>query len=318
MAGVGTDRVDGARRLVRTTGPGAACSTTWPTPGWSRSCRHPAPARPARPPATGPLAGKTLVVRGAIEGFSREEAEEAIRAAGGKPSGSVSKKTDYLVAGPGAGSKLAKAEALGVPVLDAAAFRTLLEGGGGMNDAETRFAERLAEDLEQVLGAGIAVDDVEADDGQGAATVRATLLVEGRIESVEVSAPDVVALYRPLDRACGRDPPRRGVLADGRAGLIPTGRARRPEHRGPGRTAGCVGEDNGARGGRMNVPIAGDPACSCAHSLECNHGCHGRHCDPTDHVCSSEFVPDDGGLTRWGCPDCTPAKASRTAQGAMC
>jgi DNA ligase (NAD+) len=79
--------------------------------------------------ATGPLAGRTVVVSGSIEGFSREEAEAAIRAAGGKPGGSVSKKTDYVVAGPGAGSKLAKAEALGVTVLDAAAFRSLLEGG---------------------------------------------------------------------------------------------------------------------------------------------------------------------------------------------
>jgi DNA ligase (NAD+) len=79
---------------------------------------------------SGPLAGKTVVVSGTIEGYSRDEAEQAVRAAGGKPSGSVSKKTDYLVAGPGAGSKLAKAEALGVPVLDAAAFRKLLEGEG--------------------------------------------------------------------------------------------------------------------------------------------------------------------------------------------
>ena len=78
--------------------------------------------------AAGPLSGKTLVVTGAIEGFSREEAEEAIRAAGGKSAGSVSKKTDYVIAGPGAGSKLAKAEALGIPILDAAAFRDLLEG----------------------------------------------------------------------------------------------------------------------------------------------------------------------------------------------
>ena len=58
----------------------------------------------------GPLAGKTLVVTGSLEGFSREEAEDAIRAAGGKPAGSVSKKTDYLVAGPGAGSKLAEGD----------------------------------------------------------------------------------------------------------------------------------------------------------------------------------------------------------------
>ncbi len=76
----------------------------------------------------GPLSGKTLVVTGTLEGFSREEAEEAIRAAGGKPAGSVSKKTDYLVAGESAGSKLAKAESLGVPVLDEAAFRKLLAG----------------------------------------------------------------------------------------------------------------------------------------------------------------------------------------------
>ncbi|MEI7743451.1 MAG: NAD-dependent DNA ligase LigA [Chloroflexota bacterium] len=74
----------------------------------------------------GPLAGKTVVVTGTIEGFSREEAEDAVRAAGGKPAGSVSKKTDYVVAGPGAGSKLAKAAELGVPVLDADGFRALL------------------------------------------------------------------------------------------------------------------------------------------------------------------------------------------------
>ena len=80
--------------------------------------------------ATGPLAGKTLVVSGAIEGYTREEAEQAVRDAGGKPSGSVSKKTDYLVAGPGAGSKLAKAEALGVAVIDADGFRRLLAGEG--------------------------------------------------------------------------------------------------------------------------------------------------------------------------------------------
>ena len=64
----------------------------------------------------GPLEGMTVVVTGSLEGFSREAAEEAIRAAGGKPASSVSKKTHYLVAGPGAGSKLAKASELGVPV----------------------------------------------------------------------------------------------------------------------------------------------------------------------------------------------------------
>jgi DNA ligase (NAD+) len=80
--------------------------------------------------ADGPLAGKTVVVTGSIEGFSREEAQAAIRAAGGKPASSVSRKTDYVVAGPGAGSKFAKAEELGVTVLDADAFRALLETKG--------------------------------------------------------------------------------------------------------------------------------------------------------------------------------------------
>ena len=74
----------------------------------------------------GPLAGKTLVVTGTLEGFTRQEAEEAIRSAGGRASSSVSKKTDYVVAGAEAGSKRAKAEKLGVPILDEAAFRGLL------------------------------------------------------------------------------------------------------------------------------------------------------------------------------------------------
>ena len=77
---------------------------------------------------SGPLAGKTLVVTGTLEGFSREAAEAAIRDAGGTPAGSVSRKTDYLVAGEKAGSKLAKAEQLGVPVLDEAGFQNVLRG----------------------------------------------------------------------------------------------------------------------------------------------------------------------------------------------
>jgi len=89
---------------------------------------RPVPLPAGEAAADGPLAGKTVVVTGTIEGFSREEAEEAVRAAGGKPAGSVSTKTDYVVAGPGAGSKLAKAQELGVPVLDADGFRALLAG----------------------------------------------------------------------------------------------------------------------------------------------------------------------------------------------
>jgi DNA ligase (NAD+) len=86
------------------------------------------PVGAADPDAEGPLSGKTLVVTGTLPGFSRSEAEQAIRGAGGHPASSVSAKTDYLVAGDKAGSKLAKAEALGVPVLDEDAFRALLEG----------------------------------------------------------------------------------------------------------------------------------------------------------------------------------------------
>jgi len=67
-----------------------------------------------------------------------------------------------------------------------------------MNDAEQRFAQRLGEDLERVLGAGLAVDDIELSTEDGGARVVATLLVEARIETIEVTAPDVVALYRPL------------------------------------------------------------------------------------------------------------------------
>ena len=83
----------------------------------------------AAEPVEGPLSGKTLVVTGTLPGFSRSEAEGAIRAAGGHAASSVSAKTDYLVAGDKAGSKLAKAEQLGVTVLDEESFRRLLEGG---------------------------------------------------------------------------------------------------------------------------------------------------------------------------------------------
>jgi len=86
------------------------------------------PAPRAAAAGGGPLAGKSLVVTGTLSGFSREEAEDAIRAAGGKAAGSVSRRTDYLVAGENAGSKLEKAQELGVPVLDEAGFRRVLAG----------------------------------------------------------------------------------------------------------------------------------------------------------------------------------------------
>jgi DNA ligase (NAD+) len=80
------------------------------------------------PPSQGPLAGMTLVLTGSLPEWSREQATERIAAAGGRVTGSVSKKTDYLVAGESPGSKLEKAERLGVKVLDEAGLRKLVEG----------------------------------------------------------------------------------------------------------------------------------------------------------------------------------------------
>ena len=95
---------------------------------------HPGPGAAGGP--EGPLAGLTVVVTGSIEGFSREGATEAVIAAGGKSGSSVSKKTDFVAAGPGAGSKLGKAEALGLRILNAAEFAILLrEGPAGLPPA---------------------------------------------------------------------------------------------------------------------------------------------------------------------------------------
>lgn len=79
--------------------------------------------------ASGPMAGLTVVITGTLAGFTRDSATEAAQAAGAKVASSVSKKTDYVIAGDSAGSKLTKAESLGVPVLDAQAFTRLLAGG---------------------------------------------------------------------------------------------------------------------------------------------------------------------------------------------
>ncbi len=78
------------------------------------------------PPGEGPLAGKSLVLTGTLPALTREEATEMIVAAGGKVTGSVSRKTAYVVAGDSPGSKLANAERLGVPVLDEDGLRALL------------------------------------------------------------------------------------------------------------------------------------------------------------------------------------------------
>ncbi len=93
---------------------------------------HPGPGAAAA--KDGPLAGLTVVATGSLEGFTREGALEAIIAAGGKAASSVSKKTDFVAAGPGAGSKLGKAEQLGIRIIDAAQFARLLEGGPSVLD----------------------------------------------------------------------------------------------------------------------------------------------------------------------------------------
>jgi DNA ligase (NAD+) len=79
------------------------------------------------PPSEGPLAGKALVLTGSLPELSREQATERIMAAGGRVTGSVSSKTDFVVAGESAGSKLEKAERLGVKVLDEAGLLELLD-----------------------------------------------------------------------------------------------------------------------------------------------------------------------------------------------
>jgi DNA ligase (NAD+) len=87
---------------------------------------------PKRAPVTaataGPLSGKTLVVTGTLEKYKREEVEALIEQHGGRAASSVSNKTDYLVAGDKAGSKLDKARQLGVTVISEAEFAKLVSG----------------------------------------------------------------------------------------------------------------------------------------------------------------------------------------------
>jgi DNA ligase (NAD+) len=88
------------------------------------------PQPPAPKKRTGGLQGKTIVVTGTLKNYSRQQAEQAIREAGGKVSGSVSKKTHYVLAGEDPGNKLQKAQELGVEVIDEKRFRQMLAGKG--------------------------------------------------------------------------------------------------------------------------------------------------------------------------------------------
>ncbi len=76
--------------------------------------------------ADGPFTGKTFVFTGTLETISRPDAEALVRKLGGKSAGSVSAKTDYVVAGPGAGSKLERAQKLKLTILDEEQFKALL------------------------------------------------------------------------------------------------------------------------------------------------------------------------------------------------
>lgn len=100
-----------------------AAGVQFATPGFV-----PPPETGADPAQAGPLAGLVVVVTGTVPGFTREGAQEAVIEAGARASASVSAKTDFLVAGAGAGSKLAKAEKLGVPVVPAEQFEAFLRG----------------------------------------------------------------------------------------------------------------------------------------------------------------------------------------------
>jgi DNA ligase (NAD+) len=153
---------------------------------------HPGPGAAAA--AGGVLAGLTVVATGSLEGYTREGALEAIMAAGGKAGSSVSKKTDYVAAGPGAGSKLGKAEALGVRIIDAAEFRLLVEQGPE--------AIALPEPEPEGAADGDAPDGATPDD---AATAAAPKRPRAPRKKGAAAAPEDTADAGPADDAAGPD-----------------------------------------------------------------------------------------------------------------
>jgi hypothetical protein len=109
---------------------GVVLDATWRPTGAAPEAPSPAPAPAAPSPAPLPInfAGKTVVLTGTLSTMTRDQAGAALKALGASVSGSVSSKTDYLIAGEKAGSKLTKAQSLGVPVLDEAQLQALLGG----------------------------------------------------------------------------------------------------------------------------------------------------------------------------------------------
>ena len=129
----GGDRRDprhraGDRRAACGSSSVTRATWTW-CAGWSRRESPWSGRRPARGAATGagPLSGKTFVLTGTLPNLARQEATDLIVAAGGRVTGSVSAKTDYVVVGDEAGSKLDKARELGIALLDEQGLRELLE-----------------------------------------------------------------------------------------------------------------------------------------------------------------------------------------------
>jgi len=96
------------------------------------------------PRADGPLTGRSVVITGGLEALSRDEAKRAVAAAGGKATESVSKRTSFVVAGREPGSKLAKAESLGVPVLDEEGFLAVLAGNARPPGADGDGSDEVA------------------------------------------------------------------------------------------------------------------------------------------------------------------------------
>ncbi|GAB3616859.1 NAD-dependent DNA ligase LigA [Okibacterium endophyticum] len=138
----------------------SAAGVQFSTPG------HPGPG--SADDAGGVLSGITVVATGSLEGFSREGAQEAIIAAGGKAASSVSKKTDFVAAGPGAGSKLTKAEQLGLRIIDAEQFRILVEQGPDALGAEQAPDALDVEQGPDALGVEQGPDALGAEQGPDA------------------------------------------------------------------------------------------------------------------------------------------------------